>query len=351
MSNFRQKASLVALGLILSLVSMTAYSAESSVCAVKPSKIARENARQRGIEVNRDKGYGVEEIRDGVYWATDGNFTMAVVTTGEGAVLIDTPPSMGAKLTEIAAAVTDEPITHVIYTHAHADHIGGASKLPEDITYVASAGTAEELARINRPREYPFGVFVDGGSTVPSPTLIVEDTHTLEVGNKTIELKNQQDSHSHGDMTAYLPDQKVLVATDFTWPASVPWVRLGDAVNVPGLIAVNKQLLDYDFDALVAGHFNILGTREDVEQNIAYLEDLRQASVKALQEVSVGQVVQETGDTNPYTLMDKYFQRVVDRAAEPVIAKWRDKLQGAGVWTCQHAQKMVSSLRFDEAAE
>ena len=38
-------------------------------------------------------------------------------------------------------------------------------------------------------------------------------------------------------------------------------------------------------------------------------------------------------------------------AIESVIAKWQDQLQGAGVWTCQHAQKMVSSLRFDEAPE
>ena len=340
------------------LVSFTSFipiateAAESSVCQVKPSAVARSNAQKRGIRIDPDKGYAVAEIQDGVYWGTDGNFSFTLVTTGEGVILIDTPASMGAKLTEIVTSITEEPITHVIYTHAHADHIGGASELSGNITYIASSGAAKELANVNQPsREYPFGAFVGGGSAVSSPTIIVDDAYTLKLGNKTIELQTLAAGHSHGDMLAYLPEQKTLAATDFTWSASVPWVRLGDAVNVPGLIAANKQLLNYDFENLVTGHFNILGTRQDVEMTIAYLEDLRQSSVTALREVSVGQVAQETGESNAYTLMDEYFQRVVDRAAEPVIAKWQDKLQGVGVWTCQHAQKMVSSLRFDEAVE
>ena len=353
MLNFCLKALLISMGFVPSFsIGVAAQSAESSVCAEKPSAIARENAQKRSIEVNRDRGYAVEEITDGVYWATDGNFSFTLITTGTGTILIDTPASMGAKLTEIVASVTDEPVTHVIYTHAHTDHIGGASELPGNITYIASSGAAEELANVNKPsREYPFGIFVGGGSAVPSPTVIVDDAHTLKVGNKAIELTTLSAGHSHGDMMAYLPAQKILAATNFTWSASVPWVRLGDAVNVPGLIAANKQLLNYDFNTLVTGHFNILGNRKDVEMTIAYLEDLRQSSVTALQEVSVGEVAQETGESNAYTLMDEYFQRVVDRAAEPVIAKWQDKLQGAGVWTCQHAQKMISSLRFDEATE
>lgn len=324
----------------------------ADVCRPRPSKVAQRAAQERAVSVDRAQGYKITEIQDGVHWLTDGNFTSAIVTTGEGVILIDAPASLGTKLSGIVAELTDEPITHVIYSHDHADHIGGASELPGTATYIASRGAAKELATINRPsRENPFGIFVGGSGSVPSPTVIVDDAYTLKLGNKTLELKVMSSGHSHGDLVTYLPAQKVLVAIDFTWPASVPWIRLGSAVNVPGLIANNQQLLDYDFEYLVAGHVNSLGTRTDVELTVAYLKDLRASSISALQNISVAQVFQETGETNPYLLIDQYYDRLIPKAAEPVIKKWRNKLQGAGIWTCEHAQQMISSLRFDQAVE
>src|SRR4051812_49232569 len=42
-------------------------------------------------------GYLVEEIRDGLYWVTDGAYQAMFLTTGEGVILVDAPPSLGPK--------------------------------------------------------------------------------------------------------------------------------------------------------------------------------------------------------------------------------------------------------------
>lgn len=47
------------------------------------------------------------------------------------------------------ASVTDKSISHVVYSHSHADHIGGAGllDLPADVEILASQATADALAR------------------------------------------------------------------------------------------------------------------------------------------------------------------------------------------------------------
>ena len=70
------------------------------------------------------KGYLVQEIRDYLYWVTDGVYNTMFLVTGKGVIAVDAPPSIGKNYLKAIAEVTDEPITVVIYSHAHRDHIG-----------------------------------------------------------------------------------------------------------------------------------------------------------------------------------------------------------------------------------
>ena len=84
----------------------------------------------KGVPISPDKGYYVKEIKDGLYWVTEGVYNTMFLTTGQGVIVVDAPPSFGDKLLKAVAEVTKEPITYVIYSHAHADHIGGAARYP-----------------------------------------------------------------------------------------------------------------------------------------------------------------------------------------------------------------------------
>src|SRR5258708_25384225 len=54
----------------------------------------------------------------------------ACVVTGEGVVLVDGPPALDGKIQAAIASVTDQQVTHLIYTHSHADHAGAVTKFP-----------------------------------------------------------------------------------------------------------------------------------------------------------------------------------------------------------------------------
>ena len=77
------------------------------------------------------------------------------LTTGEGVIVVDAPPTIGDKILKAIAEVTDEPITHVIYSHSHADHIGAAGLFPASATYIAHEDTKVHLHRW----PFPIGHF------------------------------------------------------------------------------------------------------------------------------------------------------------------------------------------------
>ena len=80
-----------------------------------------------------EQGYHVGRVERNLYWVTDGVYNSAFLVTRDGVVLFDAPPSIGDNLRravdEIAAAEgVSNTVTHLVYSHHHADH-GAASSL------------------------------------------------------------------------------------------------------------------------------------------------------------------------------------------------------------------------------
>ena len=79
-----------------------------------------------------DQGYHLGRVERNLYWVTDGTYQAAFLTTPDGVVLFDAPPTIGHNLqraindTATAAGVPNT-VTHLIYSHHHADHTGAAS--------------------------------------------------------------------------------------------------------------------------------------------------------------------------------------------------------------------------------
>lgn len=288
----------------------------------------------RGVQVDFQKGYYVEEVSDGLYWATTGTDMSMFLTTGEGVILVDYPPSFGENLLKAIAEVTDEPVTHFIYSHAHVDHGGGAGSLPGDVTYIGHAETANLLTRAQDARR-------------PVPTVTFTDTYTLTVGTQTLELAYKSANHQPGNIYIYAPTQKVLMVVDIIWPGWVPFTQLGYAEDVPGYIQAHDDILAYDFDLLIAGHLNRPGRRQDVETQKAYIGDLQANALAALQGVNFYDAANRVGYENTWLLVDTYFADLVKSCTEQTEAQWVGKLAGADIWTDDNCLAMIQRWRLD----
>src|SRR5262249_10113674 len=79
-----------------------------------------------------DRGYYVGRVERNLYWVTDGAYQAAFLTTPDGVVLLDAPPTIGHNLQravdEVAAANgVSNRVAHFVYSHHHADHAGASS--------------------------------------------------------------------------------------------------------------------------------------------------------------------------------------------------------------------------------
>ena len=301
----------------------------------------------QGVPIPVEKGYWVEEISDGLYWVTEGAYTAMFLTTGKGVIVVDAPPTIGDKMLKAIAEVTKEPITHVVYSHSHADHIGAAGIYPENAKYIAHEDTKAQLARMNdSKRPFPYGIFV-GGKSVPMPTGTFKERYTLKVGKQTLQLEYRGNDHEPGNIYIYAPKQKVLMKIDIIFPGWTPFKGLAIAEDAPGFIEAHDIILSYDFEKLVSGHWGRLATRKDVGIQREYMKDIQANAGKALQTVDFHVIAKETGYENKALLFDRYLDAVTQKCAELTEPKWVERLGGVDVWTIDHCYQLIMALRVD----
>lgn len=308
-------------------------------CAVAPG------ADAYGPQPDPETGIYVGEISDGLYWLTEGVYQMMFLTTGEGVIVVDAPPSIGPRILDGIASVTDEPITHVIYSHTHADHIGAAGIFPPEATYIAHADTLDQLEK-SLQNEF-WGAFV-GGGPVPLPTETFTDSMTLEVGSQTLELSAPSAiGHEPGNIFVYAPAQNVLLHIDVVFPGWSPFKDLAQAEDVPGYLSIHDEILAFGADTIVTGHMGRLGTNEDVALNQEYMGAIIAAATNALSTTDFNAIAGTVGFANPWQLFDTYLDELTVACENQVVPEWTDRLAGVDVFTADHCYKVYMSMRID----
>ena len=194
----------------------------------------------------------LERVADDVYVIENANATIAeliayggnatVILTNAGTVLIDTKVSqMVDHIIDHVRSLTDSPVTHVILTHNHNDHAGGAARLQETgATTIVSDAIHERI-----------GQGGGGGSELQE----YSGELLLKIGGKELHLYEIQ-GHTGGDTFAYLPQSRVLVAGDLvTTVDSIPViVNYEDGGSWTGLGAALDRIAEFDFEFLIGGH-------------------------------------------------------------------------------------------------
>src|SRR5829696_8610192 len=196
----------------------------------------------------QEPDYELREIKPGVYVVSAGGYNSMFLVTQEGVVVVDAPPAIGDKMFAAVSEVTDRPITHLIYSHAHKDHIGAAN-LFQNVTRIAHNETARVLNERNDPNR-------------PVPDMNFTREMNLPIGGQVFQLLYPGPYHQQGNIFVYLPEHKVLMAVDHVVPGGVPWKHLTNTPDVPALINSTDQALALDFDVFVPGHGQT-GTKQD----------------------------------------------------------------------------------------
>lgn len=255
----------------------------------------------------------------------------------------------GHKLLYAIGNVTHLPITHLIYSHSHADHIGGAIILladhdDDDVTTIAHSETSILLAAVHDPNR-------------PLPKVTFTDDYSLKLGNQTLELTYKGPNHLEGNTFIYAPASKVLMLVDVVFPGWIPFSGLGVVKNVPGFIRAHDQILEYDFLHFVGGHLDRSGTRDDVLIQREYVQDLFDNCAEtvrltgtddpALGGANILGPVLAQNPGNPWAAFRVDLEVTAGDCANKTNEKWVGRLAGSDVFQFSNAETMVESLRID----
>ncbi|MEU6146798.1 MBL fold metallo-hydrolase [Streptomyces sp. NPDC047081] len=199
----------------------------------------------------------VEKAR-GVYVVQGYDFAdFAFVVTGEGVVAIDAashPGHVEAALRDLRA-VTRAPITHVLLTHAHFDHIGGLEALTGPGTeIVAQAAFPDELA-LQAASPPPFASLLPADqdrSPNAVPDRLVAGPETLTVGGTRFTLIPVGGGETRDGLLVHLPDEGVVFTGDMCMPyLGAPFFPEGSA---EGLLDALRTVQDLNPRLLLHGH-------------------------------------------------------------------------------------------------
>ncbi|MFF1678080.1 MBL fold metallo-hydrolase [Streptomyces sp. NPDC058256] len=284
------------------------------------------------------QGYYVGRIKRNLYWVTDSTYQAAFLTTKEGVVLFDAPPTIGHNLqraiNEIAAANgTSNKVTHIVYSHHHADHLGASSLFGRHVERIGHVENRRLLLRDNDP-------------TRPAPNVTFEHHKTLRVGGERVELIHKGTNHSADNIYIHFPDHDALMLVDINLPGWVPFQNLNINEDVQGSIAAPGKALAYPWTHYIGGHMGRLGTRRDMTIHQQYVDDIVDGVKKAMANVDPTPFFAKYGN-NTWAGVKTYQDAQAEYAAAPVIKKYTGVLAAADVYTASHAFTILESIRLD----
>src|SRR4051812_46580726 len=302
---------------------------------VKTTKYFDIPASARGPAVDPGKGYRLQDFGSGLYMITDNQIQSMFLVYDRGVVVMDAPQSYAAHLRQgIAEVAGNKPITHLIYSHFHADHIGGAKALGDVRKIIAHEETFRFLKR-------------DADPNRPLPTVTFKDKYTLRVGDQVLELSYHGPGHAPGNIFIYAPKQRVLMVIDTVFPGWMPWRRFAVAQDVFDAFARVEDVRKMDWDVVVGGHVTRVGTRADVEMQAEFYRDIKQAAATALSTTKVGETLNPLDAGNPWAIFDNYIDRVAAQCVNTLTPKWSSKLAAYDTFIWDQCYSMEQTLRID----
>jgi glyoxylase-like metal-dependent hydrolase (beta-lactamase superfamily II) len=285
---------------------------------------------------NNGNGYRLQRAGSNGYVLTVGAVQSVFVETKTGVVLVDAPPASHGLLQTAIKSVTDKPVTHVIYSHDHLDHIGSVTDFP-NATRIAHAETARMLAVFNDPAR-------------PLPQKTFADPHTvLHIGGEEIHLSYSGPNHEVGNILTYFPAQRLAVLIDVAFPGWTPYRGWGNAVYLPGILLAHDAALGLDFDTFVGGHVYRTGTQADVQQSRDFFVDLWRTTQTTKAKILLTDVEASLAEpANFWAATTVWLDRIAQSVTSELIDRWGTKLAGADTFTKATVSAAIISMTTDD---
>jgi glyoxylase-like metal-dependent hydrolase (beta-lactamase superfamily II) len=233
----------------------------------------------------------VEKLKENLFVLRGGGGNSTVFVQANGVLVVDTKnPGWGTPLLAKIKELTPKPVTTIVNTHTHGDHVSGNVEFPTTVEVVVQENTEANMKEmrpvtgIAKPGTPPGpNIFKDnGGKGMPKRTF--KDRLTIGSGNDRVELYYFGRGHTNGDAWVLFPALRVVSAGDiFAWKDQLPLLDRnsgGSARDMPDTLMKAHTALIKSADSIVTGHSTVM-TFDDLKQwadfNRGFLNQMREA--------------------------------------------------------------------------
>ena len=219
----------------------------------------------------------VEPLEDNLFVLRGGGGNSAAFVTSDGVVLVDTKlAGWGQPLLDKIGELTSNPVTTIINTHSHFDHVSGNPELPTTVDIVTHENAKEFMENMQPVTGLPMPVnnVFDASNGRGLPTRTYSDRLTLGSGADQVDLYYFGRGHTNGDTWVVFPSLRVMHAGDLFPGKQVPIMDAnngGSGVDYPQTLNSAYSTVT-DIDTIITGHSTQM-TRDDLGEYAAFIGD------------------------------------------------------------------------------
>ena len=183
---------------------------------------------------------GVTQVRDNLYLLSGGGGNTAAFITSDAVVVVDAKnPGWGQPILDKIRELTPKPVTMLINTHTHGDHVGGNKEFPATVDVIVQENTRANMQRMDVPSDRAFA-----------------DRMTIGSGADAVELYYFGPGHTNGDAFVVFPALRTVHTGDIFARKGVPLVDPNNGGSVLHYAeSVGKAYAGIaNVDTIIAGH-------------------------------------------------------------------------------------------------
>ncbi|WP_097756482.1 MBL fold metallo-hydrolase [Escherichia coli] len=296
----------------------TANSSTVNASYVEPSaeKIISPSDKLNNLfERNMSQPYILQKIGERTYYVQRYFYSTTFYVGDKGVLLFDAPEGRGKYLLQAIRDVTPLPVTALVYSHYHVDHIGDspfwndeAKKEGVNLRIIASKATAEKMQFMN--------------SRLPVATQVLskkDDQFKFE--KQTIELHRfVKAGHTDDHSVWLLKQEKVAHSPDLLNPDQLPMMGFAVSDTLVYHDSNLRQVEMLDWKYFIGGHGNI-GSHDDFKFQRQFLNDLRDTTIKVRKEESFGKFMNKTAN-NHADFARAQREAIIKKVTEVLLPKY-----------------------------
>ena len=250
----------------------------------------------------------IDKLKDNLFVLRGGGGNTAVFVQADGVTVVDTKnPGWGQPILDKIKELTPKPVTTIINTHTHGDHVSGNVEFPATVEVVTHANTRANMEKMSPvtgfpPPEKPAPSIFTANEGRGLPKRTFKDRMTLGKGADRIDLYYFGRGHTNGDAFVVFPSLRVMHAGDMFPTKSLP---IMDANNGGSGVEYSGTLLKVhggvrDVDTIITGHGTQMAM-DDLRQFSEFVRDF----VDAVREgKKAGQTVDQIAES--WKIAEKY---------------------------------------------